>query len=323
MKDNNTNSHLIGKKAAIIGVGFVGASIAYAMMLKQLAQEIVLIDIEKTKVQGEVLDIRHGIPYMGTANIYAGDYSDCRNCDLIIITAGRNRRNGETRLDLIENNSKIIKQVVDNIMLYYTGGVILVVSNPVDILVTLCDKWMGLPNGQIMGTGCILDSSCMTSIVSDYIGIGTEAVQCSVVGEHGDFQIPIWSHVSVGGIPIDEFCKNSGILWNNERKSKIALTVKNMGSSIISTKGRTHYGIATCVCLIADAVLNRHSTIASVSSILKGEYLCSGISLSVPSVIGANGIVHRIEEKWSAEEMQQFGKCAKNMKDIFRTLGNF
>ena len=308
------------RKVAIIGVGFVGASIAYALTLRNLAREIVLIDIDKKKAQGEALDIRHGIPYMGMAAVYAGDYKDCSDCDMIIVTAGRNRRSGESRLNLIQDNSAIMKNVVDSIRPYYTGGVILVVSNPVDILVTLCDSWTGLPNGKVFGTGCILDSSRMTSLISDYVGLSTEVVKGSIVGEHGDSQLPIWSHVSIGGVPIEDFCENAGLLWNDEQMEKISETVKNMGANIISAKGKTHYGIATCVCLLADAVLNQRPTIAPVSSVLKGEYGCRNVAMSVPSIIGVNGVERRIEEKWNDYEIKMFRNSAGRLEVALKAV---
>lgn len=308
------------RKVAIIGVGFVGASIAYALTLRNLAREIVLIDIDRQKAQGEALDIRHGIPYMGMAAVYAGDYKDCSDCDMIIITAGRNRRPGESRLNLIQDNSAIMKNVVDSIRPYYTSGVILVVSNPVDILVTLCDRWTGLPNGKVFGTGCILDSSRMTSLISDYVGLSTEVVKGSIVGEHGDSQIPIWSHVSIGGVPIEDFCENAGLPWNGRQMEGIAETVKNMGAAIISAKGKTHYGIATCVCLLADAVLNQRPTIAPVSSVLKGEYGCRDVAMSVPSIIGVNGVERRIEEKWNDHEIKMFRNSADRLVEALKAI---
>ena len=147
------------RKVAIIGAGFVGASIAYALTIRDLASEIVLVDIDRDKAKGEALDIQHGIAYMGTSSVRAGDYSDCKNCDLIIITAGRNRRVGEDRLDMIEDNIVTMKNVVDEIKKYYTHGAIMVVSNPVDILTYKCAEWMNLPNGKVFGTGCVLDTS--------------------------------------------------------------------------------------------------------------------------------------------------------------------
>ena len=312
MKTRSLN--LGNRKVAIIGVGFVGASIAYALTIRNLAREIVLIDIDHKKAEGEALDIQHGIPYMGISAVYAGDYSDTRDCDLIIITAGRNRRPGETRIDMVQDNSRIIKNVAESIKPFYTHGVILIVSNPVDILAFLCDAWMGLPRGRVFGTGCILDSSRFVSSVAEYVGLSTEVIKGTIVGEHGDSQIPIWSRLSIAGMPMEEYCDTLGLTWGDIEKTNIANKVKNMGATIIANKGKTHYGIATCVCLIADAVLNQRLTIASVSSPLDGEYGITGVAMSLPSIIGVNGVERQIEEKWNDKENQRFKDSAEKLK---------
>ncbi len=312
---NNKVIEVGQRRVAIVGAGFVGASIAYALTLRNIAREIVLIDKDASKARGEAMDIQHGIPYMGRSAVYAGDYSDCANCDLIIITAGRNRRHGENRLDMITDNVAIMRNVVDSIKPYYTKGVILVISNPVDILTTLCDRWMGLPNGMVFGTGCLLDTSRTVRAVADYVNLSTEVIKGYVVGEHGDSQISLWDEFSIGGIQIDEYCTSVGIPWGENDKEKISENVKKMGSEIISAKGRTHYGIATCVCSLADAILHGRPTIASVTSVMSGEYGIDGVAMSVPSIIAVNGVEKRIEERWSEGELAAFNDAAAKLKN--------
>lgn len=215
MAERNASFTLGNRKVAIIGVGFVGASIAYALTLRNLARDIVLIDVNKEKAHGEALDIQHGIPYMGVSTVRAGDYSDCADCDMIIITAGRNRHSGETRLNMIADNAAIMRNVIDSLKPYYNRGVLLIVSNPVDILVSLVDKLMALPNGRVIGTGCILDTLRMTWLVANYVGLSTEVVKGFIVGEHGDSQIPIWSRLSIAGVPMNEYCENVGHRWSS------------------------------------------------------------------------------------------------------------
>lgn len=309
------------RKVAIIGAGYVGSSIAYAMALRDIAREIFIIDLIKEKVVGEVMDIRHGIPSMGTTDVYVGDYSDCADCDLIIICAGRNRKPGETRLDLTNENVKIMKSVVEQMKPYYTRGNILIVSNPVDILTYKVSEWMGLPNGMVFGTGNILDSSRFVRTIADYVGLSTGVVNGYIVGEHGDGQVPIWSHVTIGGIPVEEYCSDVGLEWNDKIKQEIAEKTKNMGAKIIAAKGRTHYGIATCVCQIADAVINQRPTINCVSSVLMGEHGCRGVALSVPSVIGPSGVQQRIREKWAPEEYRKFFDSVEKVRSILEEQG--
>ena len=241
---------------------------------------------------------------MGISSVKAGNYEDCKDCDLIIITAGRNRKPGETRLDLIAGNSAILKNVVDQMKPHYTKGVIMIVSNPVDVLVYQCTKWMGLPNGMVFGTGCILDSSRFTRLIA------------TIVGEHGDAQIPIWSRVSIAGVPIQEYCENVGLRWGENIRKDISDKVREMGATIIKGKGRTHYGIATCVCYLAEAVLNQRLTIAPVSTMFQGEY---GIE-DVPSIIGVNGVEKRLEERWAEEEFLAFRQAAEKMRNVLKTL---
>ena len=311
---------LHNRKVAIVGSGYVGASIAYALTLKNIAKEIVLIDIDKKKAQGEALDIQHGISYMGRSSVRAGEYSDCADCDLIVITAGRNRRPGESRLDMVGDNIKTMDNVIGELKKYYTRGVILIVSNPVDILTYYCDKKMGLPNGRVIGTGCILDTSRLIREVANYTHLSTEVVKCNIIGEHGDTQIPVWSRLAIAGVPMKEYCDNVGLEWNDKIKEKIYNEVKTMGSTIIEDKGRTHYGIATCVCSIADAILNQRLTIASVTTPLTGEYKISDVALSLPSIIGVNGVEHRLVEYLSDEEFEALKVSALKMKETLSKI---
>lgn len=308
------------RKVAIIGAGFVGASIAYAMALRDIAREIVIVNRTKEKVIGEVMDIRHGIPSMGTTDVYVGDYPDCADCDLIIICAGRNRKPGENRLDLTNENVEIMRSVISQIQPYYTRGIILIISNPVDILTYKVAEWMGLPNGMVFGSGNILDSSRFVRTIADYVGLSTGVVNAYIVGEHGEGQVPIWSRATIGGIPIDEYCSDVGLKWDSDVKEKLAEKTRIMGSQIIAAKGRTHYGIATCVCQLADAIINQRPTISCVSSVLMGEHGCREVALSVPSVVGPAGVQQRIREKWAPDEYRRFFDAVENVRAVLAEI---
>lgn len=311
---------IANRKVAIVGAGFVGSSIAYALALRDIAREIVLIDIDKEKCEGEALDIRHGLPSMGTADLYAGDYSGCSDCDLIIVTAGRNRKPSESRLDMTSDNASIIKNVIDSIRPYYTRGCVLIISNPVDILTYKATEWMDVSDGVVFGTGCLLDSSRLIRTVADYLDLNTGVVSGYVIGEHGDGQVPVWSKMTVGGIPIEEYCLDVGLPWNQDVRDRLEADTKNMGAKIIHAKGKTHYGIATCVCHIADAIINQRPTIASVSSVLQGEHGVRNVALSVPSVIGPAGVQQRIREKWAPEEYRGFFDAVENVRGYLEKL---
>lgn len=308
------------KKVAIIGSGYVGSSIAYALALREIAREIAIIDINKEKASGEAFDIRHGIQSMGTADLYAGDYTDCKDCDLIIITAGRNRKPGETRIDLTQENVKIMKSVIDSVKEHYNGGVILIVSNPVDILTYKVTKWMNLPDGTVFGSGCILDTSRFVRCVADYVGLSTGVVNGYVVGEHGDGQVPVWSEVSIGGVPIAEYCDAVGLKWDESVKEDIATRTRTMGADIISRKERTHFGIATCICHLADAILNQKPTVAAVSSELMGEHGVRDVALSVTSIVGPMGVHKRIRDRWAPEEYRAFFDAVESTKEVLKQI---
>ncbi|XFA99099.1 L-lactate dehydrogenase [Candidatus Izemoplasma sp. B36] len=316
LKHNN----VFKRKVAIIGSGFVGSSIAYSLLIKECAREIVLIDINKDSSVGEALDIKHGIPYMGSAFVYSGEYKDAEDCDLIIITAGRNRRVGENRLEMAVDNIKIVKNVINQLEKHYTKGVIMIVTNPVDIITYKVSEWTNLPNGMVFGTGCILDSSRFVSVLSEYLSINPEMINGFIAGEHGESQFPAWTKITVAGMPVSEYCCTVGRPFDDEIKNRIVSKVKEMGSKIISYKGKTHYGIATCVTYLADAILNRRSTIASVSSAFEGEYGINYCALSVPSIVGGNGVEKRLVEKWDEKEF----KCLKiSEKRIIEVLNKF
>jgi len=253
-------------------------------------------------------------------NVYAGDYCDCADCDLIIVCAGRNRKPGETRLDLTQDNIDTVHSILEKVKENYTRGVILVISNPVDVLTLKATEWMGLPDGMVFGSGCLLDSSRFVRIIADYLGISTGAVSGYLVGEHGESQIPIWSHVTVGGIPIANYCADLNIAWDERIRKEIADKTRTMGDQIIQSKGRTHYGIATCVCYLADAIINQRPIIASVCSKLPEEYGCGHVALSVPSIISSNGVQQRIKENWLKEEYNAFYSAADKVKAKVREL---
>ena len=310
------NSGISNRKVAVIGVGYVGASIAYALTIKGIAREIVLIErVDATeKCSAEADDIRHGIMSMGSSNIYCGDYTDIIDCDLIIVTAGRNRKPGESRPELTADNILITSEIAAEIKKNYTKGIILIVTNPVDIITKAFTGWLGLPDGIVFGTGCVLDSSRLVNVISDYVGISSDVLNAHVIGEHGDGQIPLWSKAMIAGIPITTYCMQTGIPFTSTVKESMATKVRQMGAGIIKGKGRTHYGIATCVCYIADAIINHRSTIVSVTSVLHGEYGISGVALSLPSIINSTGIELRLIDNLSDEEYERLIAVAETMK---------
>lgn len=319
----NSSYGIKKSKVSIIGSGYVGASTAYALMLKGIADEIVLVDLNKELSGAEAFDIRHGLSDMGYTKITNGDYSDISDSDLIIITAGRNRRPNETRLDMVSDNIKIAKSVSEEIKKYYTRGVILVVSNPVDIITYTMSKWLGLPNGIVLGTGCTLDSSRFVNVIADYFGLEPKVINAMVIGEHGESQVQLWSKVSIEGKPLEEYCKALNLEFTETQKRFIEQKIGSLGTEIIRGKGRTHYGIATCICHIANAILNKQKIIASVTSVLNGEYGIKDIAISLPCVISSNGIEKILTDKINDEEYLKLQNSALTINNVIQSMFQF
>lgn len=309
-------------KVAIIGAGFVGASTAFAMSLQQMATEVVLIDVNKEKAYGEALDINHGISFVGQMAVYSGDYSDVKDCDVIIITAGANRKPGETRLDLAKKNVSIAKEITANIMKHYNHGVILVVSNPVDILTYMITKWSGLPSGRVMGSGTVLDSSRFRYLLSKKLNVDVRNVHGYIIGEHGDSQLPAWSATHIAGQNIGEYAQTPGGIFTAEDKIAIAEEVKKAGAEIIKNKGATYYAIAITISAIVETLLKNQNTIRTVGSVINGNYGIEDVSLSLPSIVNSDGVQSIIPLVLSPEEEDALRASAESVKSVLNEVKN-
>lgn len=306
-------------KVAIIGAGFVGASTAFAMSLNQLVGELVLIDVFKDKASGEAMDINHGLPFLGQMSVYSGDYSDCADCDVIVMTAGANRKPGESRLDLAKKNVSIAKEITANVMKYYTKGVILVVANPVDVLTYMIQKWSGLPKGKVMGTGTVLDSSRFRYLLSEKLNVDVRNVHGYIIGEHGDSQLPAWSATHIAGKSISEYFSVPGGI-SEQDKAEIIENVKTAGAEIIKKKGATYYAIAITVNTIIETLLKNQNTIRTVSSVIEGMYGIDDVAISLPSVVDSDGVNTVVQLTLTAEEEAALVKSAGQVKLILNEV---
>ncbi len=309
-------------KVAIIGAGFVGASAAFAASLNQLVNELVLIDVNGKKALGEAMDINHGLSFLGQMSVKAGDYSDCADCDVIVITAGANRKSGESRMDLARKNVAIAKEITANVMKYYTRGVILVVSNPVDVLTYMIQKWSGLPSSKVIGSGTVLDSSRFRYLLSEKLGVDIRNVHGYIVGEHGDSQLPAWSATHVAGKNICEYFSQPGSGITEADKEIIAREVKKSGAEIIKNKGATYYAIAVSINTIIETLLKNQNTIRTVSSLMNGMYGIHDVSLSLPSVVNSSGVSSVVELKLTPEEEAALRCSAEQIKAILEEVKN-
>lgn len=300
-------------KVAIIGCGAVGASIAYALSIQGTVSEMVLIDVNKDKAEGEVMDINHGMLNFSPMNIYCGDYPDTGDCDVIIVASGVGRKPGESRLDLARNNVRIAKSVAENIKPYYNGAVIVVVANPVDILTYTMSQVLDIPQNKIFGTGTTLDSARFKFFLSEALEINVSNIHGYVIGEHGDTQFPVVSSISIAGLSLEDYCKANNMTVDLD---EIVERVKNAGGEVIKRKGATYYAIASSVCRIVDSVIKNEFTILPVSTTLCDAYGLSGLSIGVPCILNAEGVYKTIPLRLSGKEEELLQKSAGALKKI-------
>ena len=307
-------------KIVIVGTGFVGSTTAYTIMLGGLFSEIVIIDINHAKAEGDALDISHGVSLKKPVTVYAGDYSDCINADIVVITAGANQFPGETRLDLSHRNAVIIKDITESIMKYAPDDVILLtVTNPVDILTYVTYKISGLPKNQVLGSGTVLDTSRLKHLISRKTGIDARNCHTYIIGEHGDSEVAAWSITNIGGMSMHEFCEFTHRCTLCDLEDMYQ-NVKNAAYEIISKKGATFYGIAVAVERIVECIAGDENSILTVSSVFDGQYGISDVALSVPTKVGGLGIEKILEVPFSKEETEGLKNSAETLKNMIKEL---
>lgn len=307
-------------KIVIIGTGFVGSTIAYSLMLSEFVSEIVLIDINTKKAMGEVMDMNHGLSYVKQMVIRTGDYQDCADADVIVITAGVNRKPGQSRLDLAKVNVSILNGIVAEITKYITDAVVLVVTNPVDILTYAAYKFSGLPRTRILGTGTTLDTARFKYLISKHCDVDVTNVHAYIIGEHGDSEVPVWSRANIAGKKFDEFCIDCPKQCGQVQRDKIFEDVKLAGANIIEMKGATYYGIALAVRRILKAILFNENSILTVSSVVNGNYGIYDVAISLPSVIGSDGIERIFDIGIDERERKMLYESAEKLKEVLKQV---
>lgn len=304
------------RKITVVGAGFVGASVTYTLAMRNLAHQIVLIDINKEKAEGEAVDISHCAPVFGSIDLRSGDYSDVKDSDIIILTAGVGRKPGETRMDLANKNVTIMKSIVDEIMKYYNGGIFVIVSNPVDVMTAMVTKWTGLPASKVIGSGTSLDSIRLCQTLYPMYDVDVKDIDAYMIGEHGETQFPFWSKANIGNVPISEYPKKDGTFLTEEEMTEIAQSVKASGSYIIKNKGATYFGVASATSEIANAILNSTKQILPVSMLKDDVYGFKNVAVSMPRIVSGEGIVGEIPVKLSEKEEELMKKSAENVYTI-------
>ena len=308
------------RKAAVIGCGFVGSATAFTLMQSRLFSELVLLDVNMEKADGEAKDIAHGIPFAGQMKIYAGTYDDAADAAIIIITAGANQKPGETRLDLVQKNTAIYQSIIPEIVKRDFGGILLIVSNPVDILTYVALKLSGLPENRVLGSGTVLDTARLKYALGEHLGVDSRSVHSFIIGEHGDSEIAAWSSTNVSGIPLNDFCEMRGHFNHDAAMDAIAEKVKNSAYEIISKKQATYYGIAMSVKRICECIVRNERSILPVSAMMHGEYGIEDITLSMPAIVGIGGVETHVPIALSEEEAEQLVESAKKLKEVAKGL---
>ncbi|MBM7555561.1 L-lactate dehydrogenase [Halanaerobacter jeridensis] len=306
-------------KVAIIGAGGVGATTGYALMVQGIASEIVLIDINQEKAEGEAMDLMHGASFVPPVEVSAGDYSECEDADVVIITAGAKQAADETRLDLVKKNTEVFKQIVPSITEYTKDAILLVVTNPVDILTYVTLKLSGFPKNQVIGSGTVLDSSRFRSLISNHCEVAANNVHGYIIGEHGDSEVPVWSLTNIAGTPLDNYCPICDYNCEGELEG-IGEEVKNSAYEIIEKKGATFYAVSLAVARIVRSILRDENSILTISSYMNGQYGIEDICLSLPTIVDSQGVEQVLNLPLNDNEEEAFVESAEKLKEIADTL---
>ena len=308
------------RKAAIVGCGFVGASIAFRFLQQGLFSRLVLLDANREKAEGEAMDLSDGLPYGATMEITAGDYGDISDCALVVVTAGVNQRPGETRLELIERNTIILKSIMKEITSRPFEGILLIVSNPVDVLTYAAQRLSGYPRERVIGSGTVLDTARLKQLLGEELRVDSRNVHAFIVGEHGDSELPVWSCANVSGLNLDDFCRLRGLELHAENMERIYREIRDSANEIIKRKGATYYGIAMAVGRIAECVVKGEHAVLPISVVLEGEYGLDHIALSIPSIVGKNGLEKILEIPLGEKERTALDSSARQLREVIAGL---
>lgn len=310
-------------KVSVIGAGNVGSTFAFALMLSGIARDIVIVDSNEKKAAGECMDLNHGMSLTHPATICSADYKGCADSDIVVITAGAKQKPGQTRIDLAQTNADIFKEIIPNVIKYAKDAILLVVTNPVDVLTYVTLKISGFPINKVIGSGTLLDTSRFRYLISRHCNVDPRNVHAYIIGEHGDTELPVWSNASIGGMKIDKFCPTckKSVHCNREKELGIIFDeVKNAAYKIIESKGATYYAIALALVRIAEAILRDENSVLPVSTLIKDYYDVNDVCLSLPSIVNKNGVEQFLRIDLSLEEQKKFKYSAKTLKGIIKSI---
>lgn len=306
------------QKIIVVGNGAVGSSYTFALVTQNIAQEIGIIDIDKDKAEGDAIDLSHALAFTSPKKIYAANYSDCHDADVVVITAGAAQKPGETRLDLVNKNLKIFKSIVEEIVASGFDGIFLIATNPVDILTYATWKFSGFPKHKVIGSGTSLDSARFRQSIAELVGVDARNVHGYILGEHGDTEFPVWSHANVAGLQIYEWVKDHPET-DEEELVNLFFNVRDAAYTIIEKKGATFYGIAVALARITKAILNDENAVLPLSVYLNGHYGLEDIFIGAPAIVNRRGIQNVIEIPLTDAEKEKYHYSAEKLKEVMDT----
>ncbi len=306
------------QKIIVVGNGAVGSSYTFALVTQNIAQEIGIIDIDKDKAEGDAIDLSHALAFTSPKKIYAANYSDCHDADIVVITAGAAQKPGETRLDLVNKNLKIFKSIVEEIVASGFNGIFLIATNPVDILTYATWKFSGFPKHKVIGSGTSLDSARFRQSIAELVGVDARNVHGYILGEHGDTEFPVWSHANVAGLQIYEWVKDHPET-DEEELVNLFFNVRDAAYTIIEKKGATFYGIAVALARITKAILNDENAVLPLSVYLNGHYGLEDIFIGAPAIVNRRGIQNVIEIPLTDAEKEKYHYSAEKLKEVMDT----
>lgn len=308
-------------RVAVVGAGNVGATFAYALLLSGLAAEIVLIDKNHRKAEGEAMDLNHAIPFAHATRVWAGDYADCAGAAVSVLAAGASQAPGETRLDLLQRNAAIFADIVPQVVRHNPEGILLIATNPVDVLTYATLKVSGLPVARVMGSGTILDTARFRYLLSHHFGVDARSVHAFIIGEHGDSEVPVWSLANIAGMRLPEFCRAHGVALDRAAMDDIFRQTRDAAYHIISRKGATYYAVAAGLMRIVEAILRNQSTVLSVSHLVEDYYGIGDVCLSLPALVDRGGVQKLLRIELSEQEVEQLRHSADVLRRTIGKLG--
>lgn len=315
---NSHNFH--PTKVAVVGVGNVGATFAYALLLSGLAAEIVLIDANHAKAEGEAMDLNHAVPFSHPTRVWAGDMADCAGASVTVLAAGAGQKPGETRLDLVHKNANIWREIVPQIAKHNPDGILLIATNPVDVLTYVALKLSGFPASRVIGSGTILDTARFRYLLSQHFGVDARSVHAFIMGEHGDSEVPVWSSANIAGMRLPEFCRAHEINYDAEEMNRIFLQTRDAAYHIIKRKGATYYAVAAGLMRITQAILRNQSTVLSISSLIHDFHDLRDVCFSLPTVVDRGGVEKVLRLELDVTEVNKLQHSAGILRQTIQSL---